>query len=238
MWPAAPGQRAAAYGKAIAEAVHYAHQHGILHRDLKPSNVARPVGPAGKVWRWCRRKPLVAGLTTDQYPDVVRAVAISRDGKLLALGAGGEVALWDLTTKRTLTVLPIAAGRGLAFSPSGSPLALASRGGRGGPGVDLWDVNAGKLTATLTHPSPVRCLAFSPDGTLLATFDDKGTIALVEWVSNQTLTNFSVLPPRRGQAGVVVFSPEGSRLAIGEDYGKIRVLNWRTGAVVPSGRQS
>src|SRR5262245_17942688 len=32
-------QRAAAYVKTIAEAIHYAHQQGILHRDLKPSNV-------------------------------------------------------------------------------------------------------------------------------------------------------------------------------------------------------
>ena len=184
------------------------------------------------MWQLCQGDEL---FTLHQYPAVIGAVAVSRDGRILAVqtGWGGKVALWDLTTKRPITEFPDAAFKAVAFSPTGSLLAVASRNAHGDPGVDFWDVNARKLRSTLNHASAVRSLAFSPDGKLLAIFDDKGTNAVVEWAANHTLTNFSALPPRRGEAGVVVFSPDGNRLAIGEDYGRIRVVNWRTGAEVP-----
>jgi WD40 repeat protein/predicted Ser/Thr protein kinase len=41
-----PPARAAGCVRTIAEAIHYAHQHGVLHRDLKPSNIL--VDPQGE----------------------------------------------------------------------------------------------------------------------------------------------------------------------------------------------
>jgi WD40 repeat protein len=168
-----------------------------------------------------------------QYPEWINTVAVTKDGSVLAVLRGkGKVALWDLTTKRAITELPEADYRALALSATGSLLAVSRGHEHGDPAVELWDVKARALRTTLPCPAPVRSLAFSPDGTLLATFDNLGNIAVVEWASNHTLTTLLVGLPRHGLAGVVAFSPDGSRLAIGKDYGRISLLNWRMGTTV------
>ena len=67
---------------------------------------------------------------------------------------------------------------GLAFSPDGKTLAA-----KGSNGVQLWDVDAGKVTKTLkggggsyTNGFPCNCVAFSANGKLLALGGGDGSI--------------------------------------------------------------
>jgi eukaryotic-like serine/threonine-protein kinase len=204
--------------------------------DSSPATRHSPLGTDLRGWEWRYLWQLCQGdesFTLHRYPRAIRAMAASKDGKLLAVATGDQVELWDLTTRRPLTALPIATTEALAFSPTGNLLAVGTWNAAGQPGVDLWDVSASKVTKTLTREAEVRSVAFSPDGKLLATFDNRGNIKVVDWGSDRTLTNFTVPPPRRRPIGVVVFSPDGNQLAIGEDYGHARLLDLRTGTVVP-----
>jgi WD40 repeat protein len=187
------------------------------------------------LWQLCQGDEL---LKLHQYSRPVSAVAVSKDGTVLALACEDQVALWDLTTKRPLTGLPIATTEALAFSPTGNLLAVGTWNAAEQLEVALWDVSASKVVRTLAREAEVRSVAFSPDGKLLATFDNRGNIKVADWASDTTLTNFTVRPPRRRPAGVVVFSPDGNRLAIGGDYGHVQLLDLRTGTNVPFQTQS
>ena len=186
------------------------------------------------LWQLCQADESVQAATGFRVPSA--QVAVSKDGKAAGGETGGDkVALWDLTTKRPMTALPVCLHPKPWPSPPPAtcwPWALAMRPDN--RRLNCGTCSAGKLTQHAQPPKlPVRSLAFSPDGKLLATFDNQGNIEVVDWASDRTLTNFTVPPPRRGGAGVVVFSPDGNRLAIGEDYGRVQLLNLRTGTVVP-----
>ena len=184
------------------------------------------------LWQLCQ-PDMSFSLRRDSAP--VGAVAVSQDGRLLAVKTGGDkVTLWDLTTGRPMRELPAPGWiRAMTLSPSGGVLAV-SRSKRGdSPAVEFWDLHSPTptLTRTLSPSSPVISLAFSPDGKRLATLYDQGTAEVSEWESNRSITNLNAAPFRRGGTGVVVFSPDGNRLAVGADYGWLQVVNLRSGAV-------
>jgi eukaryotic-like serine/threonine-protein kinase len=173
-------------------------------------------------------------LRLHRYPDKIRALAVSKDGKFLAVQtAGDKAALWDLTTQRPITEFPNSGLEAIAFSPDDRLLAVAGQSPLGEATVDLWDVLSRERKATLSYTSPVRSLAFSPGGSILATFEDNGKVEVVEWSTGRICNNFVMRPPRRSEAGVVTFSPDGNWLAVGEDFGTVLLMRWPDGDLVP-----
>jgi WD40 repeat protein len=100
--------------------------------------------------------------------------------------------------------------------------------------VRLWDATTGRTIATGTHKDWVDDVAFSPDGTLVATASRDGTAMI--WTSS-TLT--PVQPPLTGHVGQVLsvaFSPDGSTLATSGTDGSI--IEWSVASHQPVSRLS
>ncbi len=106
---------------------------------------------------------VLAGLNTGD-PRIAR---FSPDGRLLAVGSGRTVCLWDVTGPKALESFPAFHGyaEALAFSPDGNLLAAGGSEGE----VRLWDVAALRERGRFDwQVGAVHGLAFAPDGMTLA----------------------------------------------------------------------
>jgi len=147
------------------------------------------------------------------------ALGISPDAKWLgAAGSDRTIRYWDLRTGTLArTEIGEAEAHGLAYAPQGGLIAVAFR-----DSVELRDVATGQLTRRLdTGGADVMSLladtfplAFSPDGTLLATGggmtgpNAPGDLQLWD-------TRSGALVRRLSPGFVVAFSPDGKTLAVG-----------------------
>lgn len=153
--------------------------------------------------------------------DSILSLTFAPDAKTLAVGhRSGAIRLWDVAQAKSTSELKYSGPvNALAYSQDGNTLAAS-----GGKDVALWDAAGKPLRQfgpkeTVLLPA-VSCLAFSPDGKMLATgsFDsnirlwDTETGALIRAVEGHTSAVQSI-----------AFSVDGRRIASGGYDGTVRL---------------
>jgi WD40 repeat protein len=153
-------------------------------------------------------------------------VAFSPDGTILAVGddKSDRTTLWNLSRRQltaTLVHPPFQPPAGdLAGIPTANEVAFSRDGAMVAEADDIgsayvWDVPDGHLVETLADPDSigVQGIAFSPDGTLIATADFDGAFL---WGIHSGKLTATLTPPDNLGGNSVAFSPDGTLLALGD----------------------
>ena len=155
-----------------------------------------------------------------------RAVALSADGRCVALASGVGVWLYEVATSRPLALLRSAGPvQAVAFSLHGVLAAGLTTGE-----IELWDVETGERTGLLRHVDWgwVTSVAFSTDGVTLAS-SAGDEVNLWDVASGQRLAS---LEGHTSTVSSVAFSPDGTYLVSGSSDGEIKLWAVATGEEV------
>ncbi len=142
-------------------------------------------------------------------------LASPRDGRILAIGGSGPwLRLWDTETGVEQEPLTHGVGpiRSVAFSPDGMALALGTwKSEWQEPVVALWEWPGRRRLASLGgHRGSINALAFSADGTRLASADSTGLVRLWDVAAGEERAS---LRAHEASIASVAFSPDGRLLA-------------------------
>src|SRR5579883_563060 len=127
---------------------------------------------------------VLSGQRLFQFEKQGSVLALSPDGKTLLLRAGDCVRLMEVASGREVGKMDLPEGFAAAFSPDGSTIAVST--GEAQAKIHLFDVLSGKELLRLQgHKSYVSSLAFSTDGTKLASAQWDSTALIWDVVSTQ-----------------------------------------------------
>lgn len=201
-----------------------------------PATAAEPILPP--------RALLRIGTVDLRMHDFVGTIAFSPDGRHVAAadyGHTSRVVIFDVKTGRRVGQLDVKGRRtagfaAIAFSPDGTKML----GGTDEGEVVLWDATASRLIfCEKLHGGLANDVAFSPDGTLIATAG--GDVIRLRRTAKpeQFLRDFTTrpgpvtaelaaapVPGGDGSLGCVAFAPDGTRL-VGATMKDATLFVWR-----------
>jgi WD40 repeat protein len=184
----------------------------------------------------------LAVLEGHRFP--VQALTFDREGSILssaayyygAPGTGTEVIAWDLQASTPLAkrIEPLSNVLCLRFTPDGQGLAATQNLNSEGETASarqsslwLWEAaGSHERGRRLVLPWSVNALAFSQDGSQLATVDHENQITIRDTVQGQLRVDCK--RPAEAVYGLT-FSPDGTRLATSSWEGPIRLWDTASG---------
>jgi WD40 repeat protein len=179
----------------------------------------------------------------------VNSVAVSPDGTRIVTAAATahgvwvpELKVWDATTGTVLLDLTPKGWAGalvnqgergvsVAFSPDGRRFVVGARPAKD-PGrvVQVLDAETGTVLVEMKgSQSLALSVAFSPDGTLIASGTSAGVVMVWDAEKGTALLE---LKGHTGRVDSVAFSPDGKRIISGSADGTVRVWDAKTGATL------
>jgi len=155
----------------------------------------------------------------------VRGLAFRPDGRRIVSGGGAGVVVWDAWTGKLLARCHHGGGwiTCVACSPDGRRGVSGNSDGTG----CIWDIDSGEELARLSGQRGIAAVAYSPDGTRVATAggEHDNDIRVWDTQTGKELAAWGILGAR-GYTGVA-FSPDGRCIANGGGY--LRVSDAKTG---------
>ena len=170
-------------------------------------------------------RPLELNRWSDSIFGIMASSSFSRDGRWLAAPNGGELLLWDMTTRARVNLVPPISTNdlmGVRFSPTEDLLATWGRGGE----VQFYNIDTEKWIWSLS-PTDKRQMVllseFTPDGGQFAAVAGNRREVVVANVMRQRI-DARLSAENLGAIECIAISDDSKRLVVGTIRG--RVVAW------------